>query len=109
MFFNAPASERPAFEAPPVPAVTAGSAPVSLDERLHDLESNLIAWALQASGGNKSRAAELLHIKRSTLGDRIARCGLASGAPLDPPAPAQDARAVVADRDERARDDVPVH
>jgi DNA-binding NtrC family response regulator len=28
------------------------------------------------SGGNKSRAAELLQIKRSTLGDRINRCGL---------------------------------
>jgi len=28
------------------------------------------------SDGNKSRAAELLNIKRSTLGDRIARCGM---------------------------------
>jgi DNA-binding NtrC family response regulator len=28
------------------------------------------------SNGNKSRAAELLQIKRSTLGDRINRCGL---------------------------------
>ena len=28
------------------------------------------------SDGNKSRAAELLQIKRSTLGDRINRCGL---------------------------------
>jgi DNA-binding NtrC family response regulator len=28
------------------------------------------------SHGNKSRAAELLQIKRSTLGDRINRCGL---------------------------------
>jgi transcriptional regulator with GAF, ATPase, and Fis domain len=50
--------------------------PVSLDDRLREVETNLIAWALRASGGNKSRAAELLQIKRSTLGDRIARCGL---------------------------------
>jgi DNA-binding NtrC family response regulator len=28
------------------------------------------------SSGNKSRAAELLRIKRSTLGDRINRCRL---------------------------------
>jgi len=28
------------------------------------------------SKGNKSKAAELLQVKRSTLGDRIARCGL---------------------------------
>jgi hypothetical protein len=28
------------------------------------------------SNGNKSKAAELLQIKRSTLGDRINRCGI---------------------------------
>jgi transcriptional regulator with GAF, ATPase, and Fis domain len=49
---------------------------VSLDERLREVESNLIGWALRASGGNKSRAAELLSIKRSTLGDRIKKLGL---------------------------------
>ena len=32
--------------------------------------------ALDASQGNKSRAAALLRIKRSTLGDRIRRLGL---------------------------------
>jgi DNA-binding NtrC family response regulator len=51
--------------------------PISLDERLREVESNLISWALKVTDGNKSRAAELLNIKRSTLGDRIARCGLA--------------------------------
>ena len=50
-------------------------------------------WALKASDGNKSRAAELLQIKRSTLGDRINRCGLggekAGGDPeRDAPEPA---------------------
>jgi DNA-binding NtrC family response regulator len=60
------------------PATTADRppAPVALDDRLRELESNLITWALKVSNGNKSRAAELLQIKRSTLGDRIARCGL---------------------------------
>jgi DNA-binding NtrC family response regulator len=52
------------------------AAPVSLDDRIRDLEANLIGWALKVSHGNKSRAAELLQIKRSTLGDRINRCGL---------------------------------
>jgi transcriptional regulator with GAF, ATPase, and Fis domain len=65
---------------------------VSLDDRLREVESNLISWALKVSDGNKSKAAELLSIKRSTLGDRIARCGLqeaahaedaAAGAPLE--------------------------
>jgi transcriptional regulator with GAF, ATPase, and Fis domain len=50
---------------------------VSLDDRLHEVESRLITWALTASRGNKSRAAELLQIKRSTLGDRIRKLGLA--------------------------------
>jgi len=66
---------------PPDPALSsplpAGpAAPVSLDDRLRELESNLIMWALKVSNGNKSKAAELLQIKRSTLGDRINRCGL---------------------------------
>ena len=52
--------------------------PISLDDRLREVEANLIGWALKVSGGNKSRAAELLQIKRSTLGDRINRCGLGS-------------------------------
>ncbi len=67
---------------------------VSLDDRLREVESNLISWALKVSDGNKSRAAELLSIKRSTLGDRIARCGLqethhehdAAAAPAEPAA-----------------------
>ena len=50
--------------------------PISLDDRLLQVEQNLIAWALKVSDGNKSRAAALLNIKRSTLGDRIARCGI---------------------------------
>ena len=60
-------------------AIPSGSpAPVSLDDRLLEVEQNLIGWALKVSEGNKSRAAALLNIKRSTLGDRIARCGLAA-------------------------------
>jgi transcriptional regulator with PAS, ATPase and Fis domain len=49
---------------------------ISLDDRLEDVEAHLIAWALKASHRNKSKAAELLQIKRSTLGDRIRKLGL---------------------------------
>jgi DNA-binding NtrC family response regulator len=49
---------------------------ISLDERLRRVEASLIGWALKTSKGNKSKAARLLQIKRSTLGDRINRCGL---------------------------------
>ena len=49
---------------------------ISLDDRLRKVEASLIGWALKMTNGNKSKAARLLQIKRSTLGDRIARCGL---------------------------------
>jgi two-component system response regulator AtoC len=55
-------------------------AAVSLDERLQEVESHLITWALKVSHGNKSKAAELLQIKRSTLGDRIRKLGLVTDA-----------------------------
>lgn len=64
-------------------AFPADAPSISLDDRLRAVESNLITWALKVSDGNKSKAAELLSIKRSTLGDRIARCGLTEPAPKD--------------------------
>ena len=58
------------------PAEAPALAALSLDDRLREVEAGLITWALRVSTGNKSKAAELLNIKRSTLGDRINRCGL---------------------------------
>ncbi len=69
-------SQPPDAAMPPMATLPQEAAPVALDDRLRELESNLIAWALKVSNGNKSKAAELLQIKRSTLGDRINRCGL---------------------------------
>jgi DNA-binding NtrC family response regulator len=70
------AGAQPVEVAPPAVPSNETTAPISLDARLREVEANLIGWALKVSGGNKSRAAELLQIKRSTLGDRINRCGL---------------------------------
>ena len=64
---------------------------ISLDDRLKEVESNLIGWALKVADGNKSKAAELLNIKRYTLGDRIALCGL-----VEPREPLEEARVAVA-------------
>ncbi len=64
-------------EQAPVIETHAHPSAVSLDQRLSEVESNLISWALKVSGGNKSKAAELLQIKRSTLGDRIKKLDLA--------------------------------
>ena len=46
-----------------------------LDEHLRRVEARLITEALAASRGNKSHAARILGVKRSTLVDRIARGG----------------------------------
>ena len=78
------AAETPVFSStlasPRIGAGTvAGEMAISLDDRLMEVEASLITWALKASGGNKSKAAGLLRIKRSTLGDRINRCGLGHG------------------------------
>jgi transcriptional regulator with GAF, ATPase, and Fis domain len=65
-----------ALHEPPASDSEGLPAGISLDDRLREVETSLINWALKVSKSNKSRAAELLNIKRSTLGDRIARCGL---------------------------------
>jgi DNA-binding NtrC family response regulator len=67
-----PAAAAPLFVPPPDMTPAA----ISLDDRVREFESSLIRWALRATHGNKSKAAALLQIKRSTLGDRIVRCGL---------------------------------
>ncbi len=64
---------------PPQLVVDTSSEGVALDDHLRNVEAGLIKWALAVSGGNKSKAAELLKIKRSTLGDRIKRLGDAVG------------------------------
>jgi transcriptional regulator with GAF, ATPase, and Fis domain len=76
------------FQSPPetpgpilVHAAAPASGTLSLDDRLREFEATLIRWALDASHGNKSKAAALLQIKRSTLGDRIKHCGLAASEP----------------------------
>ena len=53
--------------------------PIPLDDLLREREAALIGEALRATHGNKSRAAALLQIKRSTLGDRMVRCGVHTG------------------------------
>ena len=47
-----------------------------LDDVMREIEAQVIAAALSECGGNRSSAARRLGIKRSTLGDRIQRCGL---------------------------------
>jgi DNA-binding NtrC family response regulator len=78
-----PGPER--FVSPVRPSGEAALLPpgMTLDQRLRRVELEIITAALKASGGNKSRAAASLGIKRSTLGDRITR--LASDASVHVP------------------------
>jgi transcriptional regulator with GAF, ATPase, and Fis domain len=86
LFKAAAASPVPAAPPSIAPALVIPEAPdavhaISLDDRLREVEANLISWALKMSNGNKSKAAMFLGVKRSTLGDRINRCGI--GTPVD--------------------------
>ena len=74
VLFGSP-SQPPDVIVPDVPSASTTTS-ISLDDRLREVETGLIRWALAASRGNKSKAAELLKVKRSTLGDRIRQCGL---------------------------------
>jgi two-component system response regulator AtoC len=84
LFGARPGSDQPGLRAPvaaqtgarPRPITPAERPAVQLDSHLREIETQMIRWALGESGGNKSRAAALLGVKRSTFGDRIARCGL---------------------------------
>jgi DNA-binding NtrC family response regulator len=70
------------FPAPKAPARSGAEAlgrGETLDDRLRHIETVLITAALEQSRGNKSKAADLLGVKRSTLGDRIARLALDQG------------------------------
>lgn len=76
----APLSNEEIVEAPPLAvsdaAVARIFADLPLDERLRRIEAQIIAATLAEVRGNKSKAAVRLGVKRSTLGDRITRCGL---------------------------------
>ena len=81
LFHRSVSAVRPNDPAPTVEAIdaAAGSSEagqVSLYERIQAVEVASIAWALRATGGNKSKAAALLNVKRSTLGDRIKKLDL---------------------------------
>ena len=60
---------------PPVPPaeVVIPDEGVEMERLVADFEHNLIQRALERSGGNKRQAAELLHLKRTTLIEKLRR------------------------------------
>jgi len=69
-------ADPPLGELPPAAAEPLVASGTSLDQRLRAVETQLITWALRKTGGNKSKAATVLNVRRSTLGDRIKKLGL---------------------------------
>jgi transcriptional regulator with GAF, ATPase, and Fis domain len=86
--------QKPSGAHTPIVPNPQGPVGVSMDDRIREVETNLIVWALKASHGNKSKAAAILRVKRSTLGDRIKKLGLthlADDVPVMPRAAAPSA------------------
>ena len=70
---------------PPAPQQAEASTPtdegasprsLNLNQELSRLESEMIRMALEQSGGNKNRAAQILGLNRTTLVEKIKRLGL---------------------------------
>ena len=81
LFHKAIAISRPkeahtTVDAPVASSEQVADSPVSLHDRIQAVEVASITWALRTTGGNKSKAAVLLNVKRSTLGDRIKKLDL---------------------------------
>lgn len=49
---------------------------VDLQKMVEDLEKEAVQWAMKKTGGNQSKAAELLKLKRTTLRDKIKKFGI---------------------------------
>ena len=53
---------------------------LSFNTMISDLEKRLILQSLAVAGGNKKRAASLLHLKRTTFVEKLRRMGMESSA-----------------------------
>jgi transcriptional regulator with PAS, ATPase and Fis domain len=49
---------------------------IDLDKLLGEMELKAIKWALEKAGGNKTKAAELLNLKKSTFFERLKKYNL---------------------------------
>jgi two-component system response regulator AtoC len=78
-----PAVSRPSTGNAPFHSIDIPNDGIHFNTMISDLEKQLILQSLQASGGNKKRAASLLHLKRTTFVEKLRRMGME--APPDEP------------------------
>jgi len=62
------------------PDISSKLSKVSFKDAVEEYESQLIQQALEATGGNKNKAAELLGLNRTTLVEKIKRRQIGEGA-----------------------------
>ncbi len=67
-----------AVESAPYPNIEIPEDGIHFNTMISDLERRLILQSLQASGGNKKKAASLLHLKRTTFVEKLRRMGMDS-------------------------------
>jgi two-component system response regulator AtoC len=68
-----PSTARASFQAIEIP-----DDGIHFNTMISDLEKQLILQSLQVAGGNKKRAASLLHLKRTTFVEKLRRMGVES-------------------------------
>ena len=71
-----PVVARAATIKEPLPAIEIPDDGIHFNTIVSDLEKRLIIQSLEASGGNKKKAASLLHLKRTTFVEKLRRMGM---------------------------------
>jgi DNA-binding NtrC family response regulator len=71
-----PVVARPAVIKAPLPALEIPDDGIHFNTIVSDLEKRLILQSLETAGGNKKRAASLLHLKRTTFVEKLRRMGM---------------------------------
>jgi two-component system, NtrC family, response regulator AtoC len=79
-FEDFPMVSRKSSKAEPTQSIDIPDDGVHFNTMISDLEKRLILQSLQVAGGNKKRAASLLHLKRTTFVEKLRRMGMDSPA-----------------------------
>jgi len=77
-FEDFPVVSKPSTAMPSFQAIEIPDDGIHFNTMISDLEKQLILQSLQVAGGNKKRAASLLHLKRTTFVEKLRRMGVES-------------------------------